>query len=49
MALASKSPYHQIIALLKTGFYQLPASTEIMLEIEEKIQEKYNVDVADSF
>lgn len=48
-SLSSKSKYHWIIQWLKDGKFQLGVSTEIFLEYEEKLKEKYNPIVASSF
>jgi uncharacterized protein len=48
-SLSSKSKYHWLIQYLRTGKYQLCVSSEIYLEYEEKLKEKYNLVVAEAF
>ena len=48
-SVSSKSKYHWLIQWLRTGEYQLCVSSEIYLEYEEKLKEKYNPIVAESF
>jgi len=48
-SLSSKSKYHWIIQWLREGKFQLAVTTEIFLEYEEKLKEKYNPIVASSF
>jgi uncharacterized protein len=48
-SLSSKSKYHWLIQWLRAGEYQLCVSSEIYLEYEEKLKEKYNPVVAEAF
>lgn len=49
MAIPPKPQYHRIIVGLRNGDFILHLSTEIYLEIEEKILEKFRKDVAEAF
>jgi putative PIN family toxin of toxin-antitoxin system len=46
MCLTTRSPYHIIFQTLLAGKFNLAVSTEILLEYEEVIQQKYNVAAA---
>ena len=48
-SLSSKSKYHWLIQWLRASKYQLCVSSEIYLEYEEKLKEKYNLMVAEAF
>ncbi len=48
-SLSSKSKYHWIIELLRQKKFQLCITTEIFLEYEEKLKEKYNPLIATAF
>lgn len=48
-SLSSKSKYHWLIQWLRASKYQLCVSSEIYLEYEEKLKEKYNPVVAEAF
>jgi putative PIN family toxin of toxin-antitoxin system len=49
MSLTSASPYHVIFESLVNGKFVLAVSTDIVLEYEEIIQQKYNTATAKSF
>jgi putative PIN family toxin of toxin-antitoxin system len=46
VSLTSRSPYHKIFTALKDDLYTLALSTEILMEYEEKISEKYSSNAA---
>lgn len=46
VSLSSKSRYHWIFQLLKTEFFELIVSHDILLEYEEIVSSKYNTDAA---
>jgi len=46
VSLTSRSPYHKIFTALKNDLYTLAISTEILIEYEEKITEKYSSNAA---
>jgi len=46
VSLTSRSPYHKIFTALKNDLYTLAISTEILMEYEEKITEKYSSNAA---
>lgn len=46
VSLTSRSPYHKIFTALKNNLYTLAISTEILMEYEEKISEKYSPNAA---
>lgn len=49
MCLTSRSPYHEIYQSLINGKYNLAVTTEIILEYEEIIQQKYGIATANAF
>ena len=49
MCLTSRSPYHGIYQSLINGKYNLAVTTEIVLEYEEIIQQKYGIATANAF
>lgn len=49
MCLTSRSPYHIIYLSLIQGKFNLAVSTEILLEYQEIIEQKYGVTTANSF
>ncbi|MBN9386110.1 MAG: putative toxin-antitoxin system toxin component, PIN family [Chitinophagaceae bacterium] len=49
VCLTSRSPYHNIYQALIAGKFDLLVSTEIILEYEEIIQDKYGIRTADAF
>jgi uncharacterized protein len=48
-SLSSKSKYHWIIQALRKGQFELCITSEIYLEYEEVLKQKYNSIVADAF
>jgi putative PIN family toxin of toxin-antitoxin system len=48
MCLSSKSPYHIIYQSLVQGKFNLVLSTEILLEYQEVLQQKYSVPTANA-
>lgn len=46
VSISSKSPYHCIFQKLIDGAYNLSVTTEILMEYEEIIERKFNLDVA---
>ena len=48
MCLSSKSPYHIIYQLLVQGKFNLVLSSEILLEYQEVLQQKYSVPTANA-
>jgi predicted nucleic acid-binding protein len=49
MCLTSRSPYHAIYQSLINGKYSLAVNTDIVLEYEEVIQQKYGTATANAF
>lgn len=49
VCLTSRSPYHSIYRSLIQGKFNLLVSTDILLEYEEIIQEKYGITTANAF
>ena len=49
MCLTSRSPYHSIYRKLVSGDFHLAMTTEIALEYEEIIQQKYGTATANTF
>ena len=49
MCLTSRSPYHAIYQSLINGKYSLAVNTDIVLEYEEIIQQKYGTATANAF
>lgn len=48
-SLSNKSKNHKLIELIRKGEIELVITTEIVLEYEEKLKEKYNFFLADNF
>jgi predicted nucleic acid-binding protein len=48
-SISSNSSTHLIVSSMISGKYQLCVTTDILLEYEEKIAEKFNIAAADNF
>lgn len=49
MCLTSRSPYHNIYQSLVTGKFNLAITTDIILEYEEIVEQKYGTPTANAF
>lgn len=49
MCLTSRSPYHNIYQSLITGKFNLAITTDIILEYEEIVEQKYGTPTANAF
>ncbi len=49
MCLTSRSPYHTIYKSLVSGKFDLAVTTEIVLEYQEIIEQKYGTATANAF
>ncbi|MEQ1675939.1 MAG: putative toxin-antitoxin system toxin component, PIN family [Chitinophagaceae bacterium] len=49
MCLSSRSPYHLIYKSLVSGSFELVITTDIILEYQEIIEQKYGADTANAF
>jgi uncharacterized protein len=49
MCLTTRSPFHTIYKQLVAGSFHLAVTTDIVLEYQEIIQQKYGVSTADAF
>ena len=48
-SLSKKSKHHKLIELIRKGALDIFVTTEIILEYEEKLKQKYNFYLADNF